>query len=93
MKNEEIIALFIGILVGVMITLICVIVAILCEEKPKTAFERRGKWVHDIGEDWDIISCSVCGGQPLLDYNTDDFESDYCPWCGARMSKKKEGVQ
>ena len=34
--------------------------------------------------------CSHCGSGCLLNYESDWFESDYCPHCGAKMKKEAD---
>ena len=54
---------------------------------------RRGKWVPRYikiaGRDFRHgMQCSVCA-EPALDVEGDDYLTDYCPWCGARMDKNE----
>lgn len=42
--------------------------------------QKEGEWIG-VAPDIDTVQCSVCG------YNlySEEFETPYCPWCGARM--------
>lgn len=43
----------------------------------------HGKWEYDDGMDF---ICSVCGGLAMTRvYETVQYRSAYCPYCGARM--------
>ena len=60
----------------------------LIDEQPRVEPVERGHWV-DNGVPTRRRWCSVCGGLAPEQY--DDYglaevtETDYCPWCGARM--------
>ena len=41
--------------------------------------QRKGKWIYLNG--LDAFECSVCGRQMVRNI------FDYCPWCGAEMTK------
>ena len=41
---------------------------------------KHGQWVHS-SPMTDTLECSLCGYN-ILD---EDFETPYCPWCGAKM--------
>lgn len=45
-------------------------------------------WIYK-GEDKGYF-CSNCGSGCLLNYESDYHQSDYCPHCGAKMSKENE---
>lgn len=52
---------------------------------------RRGKWLpkHHYIAGYEFVSghiCSECGGD-ALNAEGDDFLTDFCPNCGARMSE------
>lgn len=44
--------------------------------------QRKGKWIYLNG--LDAFECSVCGRQMVRNI------FDYCPWCGAEMTKGEE---
>lgn len=50
-----------------------------------TASEVHGRWVKgtSCGTYWNY--CSICGGKILKNEYQQDYFSDYCPFCGARM--------
>lgn len=53
---------------------------------------RHGKWVPKYiricGQDWASgMKCSECG-EDALDAEGDEFLTDYCPNCGARMDEE-----
>lgn len=50
------------------------------EEVPSA--QRKGKWIYLNG--LDAFECSVCGRQMVRNI------FDYCPWCGAEMTKGEE---
>lgn len=56
----------------------CIIGAL--EEVPSA--QRKGKWIYLNG--LDAFECSVCGRQMVRNI------FDYCPWCGAEMTKGEE---
>ena len=43
-----------------------------------------GGFEHEMG-----MKCERCG-EDALNAEGDDFLTDYCPWCGAKMDKRKE---
>ena len=47
--------------------------------------EVHGRWVKgtSCGTYWNY--CSICGGKILKNEYQQDYFSDYCPFCGARM--------
>ena len=54
---------------------------------------RHGKWLlrESDGYTRDFYYCSRCKGEALQDGDGDDVLSRYCPHCGARMAKGKDG--
>lgn len=55
---------------------------------------RHGKWIPRYikiaGRDYKHgMQCSVCA-EPALDVEGDDYLTDYCPWCGARMDAERK---
>ena len=59
-------------------------------EDAKKEFERpQGEWVVD---DWSkIIECNKCHGQAPIDITSgEQYESNFCPICGADMRKGEE---
>ena len=55
---------------------------------------RHGKWVQRFikigGQDFKHgMQCSVCG-ESALNAEGDDFLTDYCPFCGAKMDAERE---
>ena len=44
--------------------------------------QRKGKWIYL--NELDAFECSVCGRQMVRNI------FDYCPWCGAEMTKGEE---
>lgn len=44
--------------------------------------QQKGKWIYLNG--LDAFECSVCGRQMVRNI------FDYCPWCGAEMTKGEE---
>ena len=59
----------------------------LIENEPAVdaAPEVHGRWVKgtSCGTYWNY--CSICGGKILKNEYQQDYFSDYCPFCGARM--------
>lgn len=56
----------------------------ICAEfiKRLPSAQRKGKWIYLNG--LDAFECSVCGRQMVRNI------FDYCPWCGAEMTKGEE---
>ena len=52
-------------------------------EQPTTdvAPVRRGRWINESF----YTRCSACGNMAIYDKYGQEFESDYCPHCGAKM--------
>lgn len=53
--------------------------------------EETGKWVWEDdtrGGKW--LVCSCCGKEPVIGYDGDYEETDFCPNCGARMESEVE---
>ena len=47
--------------------------------------EVHGRWVKGTSCDTYWNYCSICGGKILKNEYQQDYFSDYCPFCGARM--------
>ena len=47
--------------------------------------EVHGRWVKGTSCDLYWNYCSICGGKILKNEYQQDYFSDYCPFCGARM--------
>ena len=66
------------------------------EQMPSAEHVRHGKWVPKTiiigGRDHvSGMKCSVCGEDPL-NAEGDEFLTDYCPNCGAKMDEEKENT-
>ena len=47
---------------------------------------KHGEWVRN-NPLTDTLSCSVCN----YEIPTEELRTPYCPWCGARMERRKDG--
>ena len=54
---------------------------ILCVPASDVAPIRHGRWINENF----YTHCSACGKMAIYDKYGQEFESDYCPHCGAKM--------
>lgn len=63
-------------------------IQLMNEQDASDAVEvKHGHWAHDFGG---YVECSNCDALPLLDGERGYVESEYCPWCGAKMDEVTE---
>jgi len=62
------------------------------EHLPSVQPRMKGRWIKQVDESINAwwYECSVCGDYPLKNAFGHDSLSQFCPWCGARMSKGEE---